>query len=366
MKFVDEYRDAGLVRRLAEETSRLAGRRELTFMEVCGTHTMSIFRNGIRVLLPATLRLLSGPGCPVCVTPNRYLDHAIALSRLPGITITTFGDMMRVPGSTSSLERERAVGRDIRVVYSPLDALELARRNPSREIVFLGVGFETTSPGVAAAVQLAGSRHLSNISFLVAHKVIPPAMRALIEGGVAIDGFLCPGHVSVITGSKPYEFLARDYGHPCVVAGFEAADVLEAILMLVRQAIAGEAAVEIQYRRAVTQEGNKEAQRLLNSTFDTVDSEWRGIGSIPESGLSLRAELKGLDAAEKFEVEVEPTLEPKGCRCGEVLQGRITPNTCPLFGTACTPENPVGSCMVSSEGTCAAWYRYARMPEDCL
>lgn len=361
LPFVTEFRDpkaahamVGRIRALAKQVD------EATFMEVCGTHTMAIYRHGIRQLLPSNVRMLSGPGCPVCVTPNDYLDRAIALARQPGFVITTFGDMMRVPGSTSTLQRERATGADVRVVYSTLDALDMARREPERQVVFLGVGFETTAPTVAAAVLSAASGGVANFSVLSAAKVIPPALQTLVsDDRLRLHGFLCPGHVSVVLGTAPYEPLARDHHLPCVVAGFEALDVLQGLMMLVEQRVAGEARVEIAYRRAVVAEGNPVARGLLDRVFEPCDSNWRGIGVLPGSGLAIREEYGAHDAA-RFEVEVEPTRENPGCACGDILRGIKTPFDCKLFGKVCTPEQPHGACMVSSEGTCAAAFRYGR------
>ena len=327
-------------------------------MEVCGTHTVNIFRNGIKKMLPTNINLISGPGCPVCVTPIRYIDEIIALSRESDFIITTFGDMIKVPGSTSTLEKEKANGSDIRVVYSTLDALEVARNNPSKKIVFMGVGFETTSPTIASAVLKAQKDEINNFTVLSVAKIIPPAMKALLEGKeVNIDGFICPGHVSAIIGSQPYNFITTQYKVPCVICGFEPLDILQSIYMLVKQIEDGRAEVEIQYKRAVKPEGNKIALDKINEVFGVVDSDWRGIGNIPLSGLEIKDKY-GEFSARKFEVEIEETKEPKGCRCGEVLRGVIIPPECSLFRKICTPENPQGACMVSTEGTCAAYYKY--------
>jgi hydrogenase expression/formation protein HypD len=360
MKYVDEFRDSRLAASLVEEIRREA--RDLdrvTLMEVCGTHTMSIFRHGIRGLLPPNVRLLSGPGCPVCVTPNEFLDRAVAYARQPGVIVTTFGDMMRVPGSSSSLERERAEGRDVRVVYSPLDALDVAARNPRSMVVFLGVGFETTAPTIAATVMDARGKGLENYAVLCAHKRVVPAMEAVVSSPeLDLDGFICPPHVSAIIGSRPYEPLARKHGIPCVVTGFEPLDILQGILMLLRQVRGAEQRVEIQYRRVVTREGNPEAMALMDAVFETHESVWRGIGAIPESGLRMRGSFAAWDIERRMTVEVEPSREDRGCRCGDVLRGILAPPQCALFGKRCVPERPVGACMVSSEGTCAAYYKY--------
>ena len=361
LEYLREFRSAQVVRRLSEIIHDLSSslRERATLMEVCGTHTMTIARFGIRALMPERVRLISGPGCPVCVTPNEYLDRAIALSRLPDVTITTFGDMMRVPGSSSSLEREKALGADIRVVYSTLDALKVARDNPSRKVIFLGVGFETTAPTIAAAIKIAYQEGLSNFYVLCAHKIIPPAMEALVQAeDLELSGFICPGHVSTIIGSNPYRPIAQRYGVPCVISGFEPTDVMCSVEMLLRQIVEGRAEVEIQYDRVVRPEGNLRALRLMEEVFEVCDSNWRGIGVIPSSGLRIGEKFSELDADLAFEVEVEPTREHPGCICGQILRGVKEPTDCPLFGRACTPRSPVGACMVSSEGTCAAYYRY--------
>ncbi len=327
-----------------------------TFMEVCGTHTMAIARFGLRELLPPGIRLVSGPGCPVCVTAMRDLDTAVALCALPEVTVTTFGDLIRVPASRTSLAVARAAGADVRVVYSARDAVELAAAEPSREVVFVGIGFETTAPTVAAAIVEARNRGVRNFSVLALHKTMPPALRALLDlGETPIAGFLLPGHVSVITGTACYGFLAAEYGVAGVVAGFGPDDVLEALLMLVRQTAP---AVANQYTRAVQPQGNTVAQELMDVVFEPRDADWRGLGVLPGSGLGLRAEFADHDAAVRFDVDPGESLEPAGCRCGEVLRGLTDPAECALFGRRCTPEDPVGACMVSSEGACAARYRF--------
>jgi hydrogenase expression/formation protein HypD len=349
------------VNRLVDDLHTRAGRleRPVSFMEVCGTHTMVAFRSGIRRLLPEGVSLISGPGCPVCVTPSGYIDAAIQVGRMPDTVITTFGDLIRVPGSASSLEEERAQGMAVRVVYSPSDALEVARSDPSQTVVFLGVGFETTVPTVALTLQAAHEEKTENFTVLTAHKTMPRAMEALVEGGeVQIDGFLCPGHVSVVAGAGIFSFLAERYRTPCVVAGFEPEDILEAIIMLLAQVEEARSALEIQYRRAVTLEGNQTAQRIVDQVFGECDSEWRGLGVIPGSGLALREEYADSDAERRLGVAVGSGSSAAGCRCGDVLRGSITPPDCALFGRVCTPAQPIGPCMVSSEGTCAAYARY--------
>jgi len=348
-------RQADALHRLAADLLEEA-RPGLTYMEVCGTHTMSIARYGLRQLLPEDVRLISGPGCPVCVTAMGDLDRVVALARLPEVTLATFGDLIRVPASRTSLAAERAAGADVRVVYSARDAVQLAADEPEREVVFAGIGFETTAPTIAASLLEARSRGVGNFSVLSLHKTMPLPLRALLDlGETPIDGFLLPGHVSVITGTGVYDFLARDYGVAGVVAGFEPDDILKALLRLVRQT---RPAIENEYGRAVRPEGNLVAQRLLEQVFEPGDADWRGLGVIPGSGLALRSEFADRDAAMRFAVAVEPPLEPSGCRCGEVLRGVTDPAECALFGARCTPEDPVGACMVSSEGACAARYRY--------
>ena len=328
-------------------------------MEVCGTHTVAIARNGIRDLMPEGLRLASGPGCPVCVTCNRDIDTVIALARIPNVTITTFGDMTRVPGSTSSLLAEQAAGRSVEIVYSPLDALAFAKAHPEREVVFVGVGFETTTPLVAMAIKRAKAMGLSNFTVFAAHKNMPGALELLVgDPTLELDALILPGHVSTIIGAEPYRFLAEKYGIPGVITGFEPVDVLQGIAMLVRQLHEGRAEIEIAYARGVMPEGNPVALAAIDEVFETCTATWRGLGDIPGSGYRIRDAFANFDAVRRFEPDVEPTRDPKGCRCGDVLRARIAPNECPLFRTVCTPENPVGPCMVSSEGSCAAYYRY--------
>lgn len=332
---------------------------QATLMEVCGTHTVAIARNGLRDLMPNDTKLVSGPGCPVCVTSNEDIDTVIALARIPNVMIATFGDMTRVPGSTSSLLKEQAEGRSINIVYSPLDALKLAQEHPDKEIVFVGVGFETTTPLVAMAIKRAQALGLKNFSVFVAHKNMPNALEVIVsDPELKIDALILPGHVSTIIGTKPYEFLAEKYGIPGVITGFEPVDVLQGIAMIMRQLHEGRAEIEIAYSRGVMREGNPVALAAIDEMFDTVDATWRGLGVIPGSGYAIREEFEDFDAVKRFHPEVEPTQNPKGCRCGDVLRGIMAPDECPLFRKVCTPENPVGPCMVSSEGSCAAYYRY--------
>lgn len=360
MKQTSDFRDPVLARHLIDRLKDRS-KQSISLMEVCGTHTVAISRNGIRQVIPETIKLLSGPGCPVCVTANSDIDRAIELAKVDGVIMTTFGDMMKVPGSYSSFSKEKAAGADIRVVYSTVDALKIAEDNPDREVVFFGVGFETTSPTIALSIVEAKRRGLKNYSVYAHHKVVPPAMAALLSlGEVKIDGFICPGHVSAIIGSAPYEFIAEDYGIPCVITGFEPIDILQGILMLVEQIETGRSEVEIQYTRTVRPEGNPTAVKLLEDIFEITDADWRGIGVISGTGMSLRPEYAEFDATKRFSVELPPVREPKGCACGEILRGVKLPHECGLFAKACTPEHPIGPCMVSTEGSCAAYYRYDR------
>jgi hydrogenase expression/formation protein HypD len=359
MRFIDEYRNKDLVLKLSENIRSISKKR-IALMEVCGGHTMSIQRFGLPALLPETISLLSGPGCPVCVSSRKYIDQAIAYSRLPGVIITTYGDLIRVPGSTSSLDREKAAGSDVRIIYSVMDALEIAKKEPGKKVVFLGIGFETTAPSSAAAILGAYRQNISNFHIFSSHKIMPPAMAALIDEGVRIDGYIAPGHVSTITGISIYRDIAEKYHLGCVIAGFEPVDLIEAILMLVRQIEADDQKIEIQYRRAVRPDGNPAAREMLNEVFTLRDDWWRGLGVLKDSGFGIREKYSGFDAEKMLTVEVEPTKEDRGCICGEILKGLKNPKDCRLFAKACTPENPVGACMVSNEGACAAFYRYNR------
>lgn len=353
------FKDPRLARGLVESIRELVPDGGATLMEVCGTHTVAIARNGIRTLMPEGVRLASGPGCPVCVTSNHDIDKIIALARVEGVTIATFGDMTRVPGSTSSLLAEQAAGRSVEIVYSPLDALKLAQENPDRQIVFVGVGFETTTPLVAMAVKRAKAAGLENFSVYGAHKNMPGALEVIInDPELKVDALILPGHVSTIIGVEPYRFLAEKYGVPGVITGFEPVDVLQGIAMIMRQLHEGRADIEIAYSRGVMAEGNPVALAAIDEVFEACSSTWRGLGEIPGSGYRIREEYAEFDAMRRFAPEVEPTVEHKGCRCGDVLRGVMPPNECPLFRTVCSPENPVGPCMVSSEGSCAAYYRY--------
>jgi len=359
MKYIDEYRDKKVVLALAEEIRRKSTR-PLAFMEVCGGHTMSVQRFGIPSLLPSHIRLLSGPGCPVCVSSRKFIDQAIAYSRLKDVIIATYGDLIRVPGSTSSLDQEKANGANIRVVFSIMDALELAKRSPEKQVIFLGIGFETTAPASATAVLSAYREGIHNFFLYSSHKIMPPAMAALVDEGVRIDGYIAPGHVSTITGTSIYKDISEKFRLGCVISGFEPVDLMESILMLVNQMEEGNPRVEIQYKRAVKPEGNIKAREILDEVFELRDDWWRGLGILPRSGYGIRPYYSAHDSEKMIEVDVEPTREDKGCICGEILKGLKNPKECKLFGTACTPQNPVGACMVSNEGACQAYYRYNR------
>jgi len=363
MKFIDEFRRSelaqGLVRRIRQNSTKKA-----RLMEFCGGHTVTILKHGIRQLLPPTIEMLSGPGCPVCVTDNADLDKAIALAQIPGVILTTFGDMLKVPGSRSSLQKARADGADVRIVYSTIDALQIAQENPDKRVAFLGIGFETTAPTIAASVLQAEQEGISNYYVLSLHKLCPPVIKALLDSGeVRLDGLICPGHVSAIIGSRPWEFIARDYSIPCVVSGFEPLDVLQSVDMLVAQIESGRSEVEIAYRRGVRPEGNRQALALMERVFEVCPARWRGMGLVAHSGLRLKPEFERFDAEFAFEINPGPVVEPKGCLCGDILRGVKTPQDCRLFAKVCTPESPVGPCMVSSEGSCAAYYLYGAAGE---
>ena len=358
LKHIEEYRDSKLSKALVEKIKRTSSR-DIRLMEVCGTHTVSIFRSGIRSVLPETISLLSGPGCPVCVTDQREIDTFIELARLEDVIVTTFGDLMRVPGSHSSLLQERAEGHDIRVVYSTFDALAVAQKNPHKKVVFLGVGFETTAPTIAASIMQAVQLRVDNYSVISAHKLVPPALETLMSlEGVQLDGFLLPGHVSVIIGVDAYRPFFNRYQIPCVVAGFEPADILQAVSRLVEMVETGKSALENAYPRAVTDQGNLKAQKILQDIFEPADACWRGIGTIPLSGLKIRDEFAVHDAEKQFDIRVPEPQIPPGCACGDILTGKKQPPDCKLYKTVCTPTDPVGPCMVSTEGTCAAYYKY--------
>jgi hydrogenase expression/formation protein HypD len=374
MKYVDEYRDGALARSIAAGIAREA-RRDRTYrlMEFCGGHTHAISRYGLEDLLPQNVRLIHGPGCPVCVLPMARVDMAIACAGLPGVTLCAYGDLMRVPGSGgSSLLKAKAEGADIRMVYSTLDAIRIAEAEPAREVVFFAIGFETTTPPTALAIRAAERKGLRNFSVLCNHVMTPPAMRAILDGAsedgetpVLIEGFIGPAHVSTVIGTRPYEPFAREDGKPVVIAGFEPLDVAQAILMLVRQINDGRAEVENQYIRAVTPTGNLKAQAEMAAAFETRESfEWRGLGFLPRSALRLRAELRDYDAEQRFGLAEKQARDNPACECGAILRGAKAPRDCRLFGTVCTPDTPMGSCMVSPEGACAAHWTYGRFREN--
>lgn len=361
--FFDEFSDSKKTQMLSTKIKDAAKqvKEKMTLMEVCGTHTVAIFKSGIKSILPDNVDLISGPGCPVCVTPNEYLDRAVALCRLDDVILTTFGDLMRVPGSSSSLEKEKVKGRDIRIVYSTMDALRVAKENRRKKVVFLGVGFETTAPTIASAIRRAKEKKIANFFILSANKLIPPAMRFLAQSeDLSVNGFICPGHVSTIIGTKPYEFLASEFNMPSVIAGFEPLDLFQSLYMLLSQLKNKKAKVENQYFRAVKKNGNRVALNLIDEVFEKEDSNWRGIGSIPQSGLKIKDEYGEFDAQGEIKVTVEKSREPKGCLCGLVIQGKKSPLDCPFFAKGCTPQSPIGPCMVSSEGSCQAHFKYGR------
>lgn len=359
--YIDEFRNPKLAAAMAEVLAKYTGR-PLKIMEVCGTHTMSISRYGIRSLLPRGIRLVSGPGCPVCVTPAGFMDAAVRLAEIKDVIIATFGDLIRVPGSKSSLAAAKASGADIRIIYSPLDCIKLAAENPLKRVVFISVGFETTTPVTALAVINAFKSGISNFSVLAANKTMPEALKSLAgDSSIGIDGYLYPGHVSAITGTAMYEDVALKYRIPGVVAGFEPVDILHAVITLSELADKGKAAVVNEYSRVVRPEGNPAAVEKMYEVFEPCDSVWRGLGTIKASGLKLTEKYEHMDARRIFPdetVDTDRDIEPKGCKCAEILKGMAEPCDCPLFGTICTPVNPTGACMVSSEGACAAHYRY--------
>jgi len=363
VRFVDEYRDPELAKVLLADISQLAARQPARkFMEVCGGHTHSIYRHGLEALLPESIELVHGPGCPVCVIPMGRIDDAIAIASTEGVTMCCFGDMLRVPGGTSTLLEAKARGADVRVVYSPLDALALAERDPTLNVVFLAVGFETTAPSTAVTLLQARERSITNFSVFSNHVTIVPPMKAILDSpGFDLDGFIGPGHVSTVIGTTPYRFVSTDYGRPVVTAGFEPADILQAVAMLLRQLDEGRCEVENQYKRVVPDGGNPRALALLAEVFVIRPHfEWRGLGFIAQSALAIGPSFVAWDAEQKFAIPGLRVADPKACQCGEVLKGALRPWECKVFGTACTPETPIGTCMVSSEGACAAYYNFGR------
>jgi len=357
MKYVDEYRQKSHIASLADLIKQ-SSKGGYTFMEVCGGHTAAIHRFGIPSLLPPEIRLISGPGCPVCVTAARYIDTLVALAFREGMTVALFGDLMRVPGTLLSPGAAKAAGADIRVVLSAHEALDLARSNPHRKTVFSAIGFETTAPGTAVTLMQAERDGADNFFVLNAHKVMPPAMEVILREGTKIDGFICPGHVAVITGSSAFDFIPDRYGLACVVTGFEPTDILSAVLMLVRQVNSRSPGVEIQYSRAVSVAGNTRAQGYMNEVFEPCDVEWRGLGVIASGGLQIRERFRRFDAAVAFNADLPEAAQANACICGDILRGVSIPRDCALFASACTPDHPVGACMVSDEGSCNAYYKY--------
>lgn len=362
MKFIDEYRQSDMAHRLADEIARLTDR-PLKLMEVCGGHTHTIFKYGIEDLLPPNVEMIHGPGCPVCVIPLGRVDDAISIALEPNIIFATFGDMIRVPGSKTTLFDAKAAGADVRMVYSPLDALKIAKKNPDRRVVFLALGFETTAPSTALTVLQAAKDGVENFSIFCNHILIVPTLKAILDSPeLTLDGFVGPGHVSTVIGTSPYDFVARDYKKALVVSGFEPLDILQSVYMIVKQIVEGRAEIENQYSRVVWRDGNARAMEAICEVFEPREFfEWRGLGSIPHSGMRLSAKYARFDAEIHFSVPGVRIADPKACQCGEILKGVKKPWECKVFGTACTPETPIGSCMVSSEGACAAYYNFGRL-----
>jgi len=363
MKYVDEFRNGNLARRMATEITNISKGQKFKFMEVCGGHTHTIFKHGIEDILPENIELIHGPGCPVCVLPMGRIDDAIAIAKTEGTIFTTFGDMMRVPGSQGSLLDAKAAGADVRFIYSPLDALNIARQNPKKEVVFFAIGFETTAPSTAVTLLQAKNEDIQNFSVFCNHVTIIPTIKAILDSpDLRLDGFIGPGHVSMVIGLRTYHFIARDYQKPVVISGFEPLDIIQSILMLLKQYQTGKVVVENQYKRVVRPEGNLKSLEVIAQTMELRPYfEWRGLGFITHSALKIRSDFVQWDAEERFEVPGLQVADPKACQCGEVLKGVIKPWECKVFGTACTPETPIGSCMVSPEGACAAYFNYGRL-----
>jgi hydrogenase expression/formation protein HypD len=362
MRFIDEFRDSELAKRVVREIERIAEGRRFRIMEICGGHTHTIYRYGLHDVLPVNIELVHGPGCPVCVLPMGKVDDAIAIAKHEGVILATFGDMMRVPGSEGSLIDAQADGADVRMVYSPLDALKLAHQNPDRKVVFFAIGFETTAPSTAVTLLHAKRLGVRNFFVFCNHVLVVPAIKALLDSPeTRLDGFIGPGHVTTVIGSKAWEFIPKDYGKGIVISGFEPLDMLQAIYMLVKQLIEGKPRVDVQYTRAVRPDGNTKAKEVMAQVFELRETfEWRGLGWIEKSALKLKPEFAEFDAELHFDLPRRQVADPKVCQCGEVLRGAILPWECKVFGTACTPEHPIGACMVSSEGACAAVYQYGR------
>ncbi len=363
MKYVDEFRNGNLARRMATEITNISKGQEFKFMEVCGGHTHTIFKHGIEDILPENIELIHGPGCPVCVLPMGRIDDAIAIAKTEGTIFTTFGDMMRVPGSQGSLLDVKAEGADVRFIYSPLDALKIARQNPKKEVVFFAIGFETTAPSTAVTLLQAKNEDIQNFSIFCNHVTIIPTIKAILDSpDLRLDGFIGPGHVSMVIGLRTYQFIAQNYQKPVVISGFEPLDILQSILMLLKQHKTAKVVIENQYKRVVRPEGNLKSLEVMAQTLELRPYfEWRGLGSIAHSALKIRADFAKWDAEERFNVPGLRVADPKACQCGEVLKGVIKPWECKVFGTACTPETPIGSCMVSPEGACAAYFNYGRL-----
>ena len=363
MKYVDEFRNGNLARRMATEITNISKGQKFKFMEVCGGHTHTIFKHGIEDILPENIEMIHGPGCPVCVLPMGRIDDAIAIAKTEGTIFTTFGDMMRVPGSQGSLLDAKAAGADVRFIYSPLDALKIARQNPKKEVVFFAIGFETTAPSTAVTLLQAKNEDIQNFSVFCNHVTIIPTIKAILDSpDLRLDGFIGPGHVSMVIGLRTYQFIARDYQKPVVISGFEPLDIIQSILMLLKQYQTGKVVVENQYKRVVRPEGNLKSLEVMTQTMELRPYfEWRGLGFITHSALKIRSDFVQWDAEERFEVPGLQVADPKACQCGEVLKGVIKPWECKVFGTACTPEAPIGSCMVSPEGACAAYFNYGRL-----
>ncbi|WP_194916780.1 hydrogenase formation protein HypD [Catenulispora rubra] len=369
MRFVDEYRDPDLARALSAQIAALTEPgRHYKFMEVCGGHTHAIYRYGVHDLLPENIELVHGPGCPVCVIPMGRVDDGIAIAEQPGVILTCFGDMMRVPGGRGSFLEANARGTDIRMVYSPLDALRIARENPDRQVVFYAIGFETTAPSTALTVLRAEQEGVENFSVMCSHVTIIPAIKAILDSpDLRLDAFIGPGHVSTVIGCRPYEFIAREHGKPVVCAGFEPLDVLQSVHMIMRQLAEGRSEVENQYGRVVRWDGNELALQALSRVFELRPFfEWRGLGSIPQSALRFTPAYARFDAEQRYALPGVRVADPKACQCGEVLKGVLKPWECKVFGTACTPETPIGTCMVSSEGACAAYYNFGQYSRERL
>ncbi|HEY9656940.1 MAG TPA: hydrogenase formation protein HypD [Allocoleopsis sp.] len=369
MKYVDEFRDPAKAKAILNEISHLSEQlaatqeRPIKIMEICGGHTHSIFKYGLEHLLPAAIELVHGPGCPVCIMPKGRLDDAIFIAQQPNVMFTTFGDAMRVPGAKYSLLQAKAQGADIRMVYSPLDALKLAKENPDREVVFFAIGFETTAPSTALTVLQAEAEGIENFSLFCNHVLVVPALEALLSNpDLQLDGFVGPGHVSIVIGTEPYRIIAEQYHKPLVVSGFEPLDLLQSIWLVLKQLVEGRCEVENQYTRLVQPQGNTVALQSIDRVFEVREQfEWRGLGDIPRSGLKMRPTYARFDAEAKFALPGNQVADHKACQCGEILKGVLKPWQCKVFGTACTPEHPIGACMVSSEGACAAYYKYGRL-----